>query len=101
MIGRMAIARPWIFATWDQSMNVNLAEIWRKMYCYIVEDFPPAVALRRVQMFTKYFAANFVFGHRFFHHIANAPSLAEARARADDFFSRGPATVMQPVMAGL
>jgi len=101
MIGRMAIARPWIFASWESHATVDLAEVWRRMLGYVEEDFEPAIALRRVQMFTKYFAANFAFGHRFYHDIANTPSLAEARERADEFFSRDPATVSQPVVAGL
>lgn len=101
MIGRMAIARPWIFASWETPGPVDLADIWRKMHRYIVEDFEPAIALRRVQMFTKYFAANFAFGHRFNVSVGNAASLAEAQARAEEFFDRNPATVARAVMAGL
>lgn len=101
MIGRMAIARPWIFASWETPGPVDLADIWRKMHRYIVEDFEPAIALRRVQMFTKYFAANFAFGHRFKVSVDNADSLEAALARAEEFFDRNPATVARAVMAGL
>lgn len=101
MIGRMAIARPWLFATWDQPATVDLGEVWQRLYAYVVEDFPPASALRRMQMFTKYFAANFAFGHRFTVDLANAKSLDDLRARADAFFARSPATVAHPVVAGL
>ena len=101
MIGRMAIARPWLFASWDRPESVDLADIWRKMHRYIAEDFPPATALRRIQMFTKYFAANFAFGHRFYVEVSNAPSLEEAWRYAENFFARAPATVAQPTVAGL
>ena len=101
MLGRMAIVRPWVFATWDQPVEVDLAAMWDKMYHYIQEDFPPALALRRLQMFTKYFAANFKFGHQFNVHLARATSLEEMRSRAQDFFSRLPTPVAQPTVIGL
>ncbi|HWH67846.1 MAG TPA: tRNA-dihydrouridine synthase family protein [Candidatus Sulfotelmatobacter sp.] len=101
MLGRMAVARPWIFATWDRPANVDLAAVWDRMYHHVIEDFPPALALRRLQMFTKYFAANFKFGHQFNVDLARASSLQEIRLRADAFFSRAPATVAQPTVAGL
>ena len=68
--------------------------MWRK-------DFPPALALRRLQMFTKYFAANFKFGHQFNVDLARASSLHELRQLAETFFSRAPETLAQPTVAGL
>ncbi len=88
MIGRSAIVRPWVFATWNEPVHLDIAEIWRKMCQYIVEDFPPAVAFRRVQMFTKYFAANFAFGHQFNVEVSNAPSLESGALRTDFFRAR-------------
>lgn len=101
MIGRMAIARPWIFASWNQPMNVDLASVWRTLHDYVREDFPEPVAIRRIKMFTKYFSANFAFGHGFYVAVHNAPSLAEVSQRAEEFFSRGPATLAHPLVAGL
>jgi tRNA-dihydrouridine synthase len=101
MIGRMAIARPWLFAHWEASGAVDYAEVWRKMFRYIVEDFPPARAVRRIKMFTKYFAANFAFGHQFYVNVFNAPSIEEVFRRGDGFLSRLPATVTRPTVAGL
>jgi tRNA-dihydrouridine synthase B len=100
MLGRMAVACPWIFAAWDRPAAVDRAQIWRRMHRYLVEDFPPATALRRLKMFTKYFAANFVFGHQFRVAVSNAPSLEAAWDRANDFFSREPATFAEPVITG-
>ena len=101
MLGRIALARPWIFANWDGPAKVNLPAVWDRMYHHIAEDFAPSAALRRLQMFTKYFAANFKFGHQFKVELARASSLEEFRQRAEDFFSRDPATVAQPNVAGL
>jgi tRNA-dihydrouridine synthase len=96
MIGRMAIVRPWIFATWDRSDDIDPAVFWRKMYRYILEDFAPPTAIRRIKMFTKYFAANYVFGHRFHVEVSNARTLADLERRAEEFFARSPARVKQP-----
>jgi tRNA-dihydrouridine synthase B len=101
MLGRMAVARPWIFANWDQSMSVDLAAIWGMMCHHVTEDFLPAMALRRLQMFTKYFAANFKFGHQFKVDLARATSLEDIQRRAEAFFSHSPGAEGQPSVAGL
>jgi tRNA-dihydrouridine synthase len=101
MLGRIAVARPWIFATWDQPVEIDLSAIWDRMYEYIMEDFAADQALRRLQMFTKYFAANFKFGHQFNVDLARAASLPEMRDRAQAFFARNPATVERPNFSGL
>jgi len=101
MIGRMALTRPWLFAAWDKPVEVDYAGTWRKMHRYIIEDFPPATALRRIHMFTKYYAANFAFGHQFYVSVSNAPTLEEILRRADEFFARSPAVLRNPMVAGL
>lgn len=101
MIGRLAVVQPWLFAQWDAPVEVDLAAVWRKMFQYIAEDFAPPVALRRVQMFTKYFSANFAFGHQFRVLIGNAPTLEEVLRRADDFLARSPEILAQPRVSGL
>ena len=101
MLGRMAVARPWIFSMWDRPVRVDMAAIWERMCHHVTEDFPPSIALRRLQMFTKYFAANFQFGHQFKVDLARSASLQEMGRRAEAFLSRVPATVAQPTVAGL
>ena len=101
MLGRMAIARPWVFAAWDGPVSVDVAATWHRMYDHVREDFIPAIALRRIQMFTKYYAANFMFGHQFYVDVSNAPSLEEILRRAESFFGGAPAQVTYPNVAGL
>ncbi len=101
MLGRMAVIRPWVFASWNRPVHVDFACIWNRMHEYVTEDFPPALALRRLKMFTKYFAANFKFGHQFNVELARAQSLEEIRQRAEGFFSRAPALVARPNPVGL
>lgn len=101
MIGRMAIARPWIFAGWRDPISVNLAEVWQRMHRYIEEDFPPAVAIKRLRLFSKYYARNFLFGHHFAVAMLNAPNMAEALERAGAFFATNPESVAEPVLSGI
>jgi tRNA-dihydrouridine synthase B len=101
MLGRIAVARPWIFSTWDRPANVDLAAIWEKMYYYITEDFPANLAFRRLKMFSKYFAANFKFGHQFITDLARASSLQDMRERAHAFFARAPEITVKPTVFGL
>ena len=101
MLGRMALARPWIFSIWDRPRSVDLASMWDRMWQHVAEDFPPAMALRRLKMFTKYFATNFQFGHQFNTDLARSASLHEIKHRAEAFFARVPLTVAEPNIAGL
>lgn len=101
MIGRMAVAQPWIFAGWDQPVAVDVAEVWHRLADYAQEDFAPALALRRLKMFTRYFAANFAFGHAFRVSIQKTLSLPHARAEAEAFFARDPVRIEDPWMAGI
>lgn len=101
MIGRHAIARPWLFAAWEKPFQVNPRFIWLRMCDYIEEDFPPEVAIRRIQMFTKYYSANFALGHLLRTSVSNARSIPELKERARVFFESDPKLVKVPVVAGL
>jgi tRNA-dihydrouridine synthase len=101
MIGRMAVVRPWVFASWDQPTNVDYAEVWRRLFDYICEDFEPEAAISRVNIFTEYYARNFQFGHSFYTSIQNAPTLDAARERAEAFFGGSPALNSEPSLMGL
>lgn len=101
MIGRMAIARPWIFAGWERPLEVDMGEVWLRLHRYVEEDFPPEKALRRVRLFSRYYARNFLFGHHFAVAIDNAPTMEAARARAEAFFATQPDVLAEPSMQGL
>lgn len=101
MIGRMAIARPWIFASWNHPVFVDMGEVWRRLHGYLLEDFPPDKALRRMRLFSRYYARNFLFGHHFAVSIDRAETMADALARADAFFATNPETLKDPSMQGL
>ncbi len=102
MIGRMAVAQPWIFRTWHHPGNEpDRAGIWFRLCDYIEEDFDPATALKRIRLFTRYYARNYLFGHHFQTAIGNAPTLQAARNIAETFFGKAPQLHPCPTMAGL
>jgi tRNA-dihydrouridine synthase len=100
MLGRMAVIRPWVFAAWEDRTAPDLAMVWRRLCGYVREDFSPVLALRRMKMFTRYFAANYVFGHQFHVQLANAASLEELVDSAEGFFARDPGRFVEPSISG-
>ena len=101
MVGRLAIAQPWVFATWERPFEVDPASVWLRLYEYIAEDFEPEVAVKRMRLFTKYFARNFQFGHGFDAAVRAAPTMSAARAVAERFFDSQPARHVEASMLGL
>lgn len=101
MIGRMAIARPWIFASWDNPVAFDFGEVWQRLARYIAEDFTSTIAIRRLRLFSKYYARNFHFGHSFYTSIQNAPDLDAACESAAAFFATSPAVFAEPNLQGI
>ncbi|WP_092191441.1 tRNA dihydrouridine synthase [Desulfomicrobium norvegicum] len=79
-IGRMAIARPWIFAQLvhgfepDEDIFLNTA---LKIIDAIWKHFEPTRAIKMYKKYLPYLAANFVFGHSLW------PELARGLTRED------------------
>ena len=101
MVGRMAAAQPWVFASWDQSLKIDHADVWRRLFDYICEDFKPEIAISRIKIFTEYYARNFQFGHSFYTAVQNAPTLCAVRERADAFFATSPALNAEVSLMGV
>ena len=101
MIGRMAIARPWIFAAWSHAPAIDYAEAWHRMRDYISADFDAKLALGRLKMFTRYYARNFKFGHHFNVAVHNASTMEDAVTAAHVFFDRSPEINPDPPLMGL
>jgi tRNA-dihydrouridine synthase len=91
MVGRMLVACPWLFGQWrDPELSVDRVAILNRYCDYLLEDFDSDVALKRLKIFTPYFARNFFFGHTLFIGVQTAPDFATARARAHAFFEQSP-----------
>ena len=98
-VGRMAVARPWLFAQWTEGFSptpdiygdtaVELARLLCKHY-------EPPKALSRFKKFAFYFAANFRFGHTLYSGIQNAPDMAAVADALKRFFHRPPERLSRP-----
>jgi nifR3 family TIM-barrel protein len=98
-IGRMAIARPWLFAEWTdgyQSGPEIYLESALRLAGLLETHFDHPEALRRFKKFGFYFSANFKFGHTLFSTIQKAETIAEAKEVLHRFFERPLETVSRP-----
>ena len=98
-IGRMAIARPWLFAEWTDGFRCG-SEMYLKSALRLAglleEHFDHHKALRRFKKFGFYFSANFKFGHTLFRTIQKAENMSEAKKNIHRFFERPLETVSRP-----
>jgi nifR3 family TIM-barrel protein len=98
-LGRMAIARPWIFAQWANDLKPG-PDIFREAALQLAgllgQHYDPVAALRRFKRFAFYFAANFKFGHRFYTRLLNAGDLLQVEQILRQFFDRPPDLVSGP-----
>jgi nifR3 family TIM-barrel protein len=98
-IGRMAIARPWLFAEWTDGYQSG-SEIYLESALRLAElletHFDHPKALRRFKKFGFYFSANFKFGHTLFSTIQKAETIAEAKEVLHRFFELPLETVSRP-----
>lgn len=113
MLGRGAVARPWLFAAIARDVygctipepEVSLPDVYIR-FIELLNEFRPEHRLNRLKQFTRYFSKNFAFGHYLATRVLSSASVDEARERADAFFERigdmpGDRTVAGEELAGL
>ena len=92
-LGRIAIARPWVFAEWTGAIRPG-PDVYRETAGALLEvtaaHFEDKAAALRMRRFIFYFAANFRFGHSLFRRVQGATRLAEIRAALEGFFASPP-----------
>jgi len=101
MIGRMAIARPWIFAQIADGLRPG-PEVFThaalEMVRLLERHYDPVPALRRFKRWAQYFCANYPFGHTLYAQLINTDSLAAAADGLRRFFAGDPAPAKRPNM---
>ncbi|WP_229590984.1 tRNA dihydrouridine synthase [Pseudodesulfovibrio sediminis] len=100
-IGRMAMARPWLFAEWTAGFEPSASAF--RDYALRLADlldhyYDPIRALKRYRLFTIYFAANFKYGHSLQTRFLGAKSMADIRAVADEHIKPGMPLTRRPNM---
>ena len=100
-IGRMAIARPWIFAQIANGYEPPNGIYWRtalRLSELMEVHFTSRDALRRFKKFALYYCANFRYGHSLLSRIRNADTMDAIREILDDFFKGAADITKRPNM---
>ncbi|UCF95680.1 MAG: tRNA-dihydrouridine synthase family protein [Desulfobacterales bacterium] len=100
-LGRMALARPWIFAEWSEGRETDpgvYVDTPRNLARLLMKHYDPPRALRRFKRFALYFSANFRFGHTLYSRISKVRNMAEVEDVLRRFFSDPPDVVSRPNM---
>lgn len=100
-LGRIGIARPWVFACWSNGYRVRpevYLDTMLRLDRLTQAHFDPARALRRYKRFCMYYCANFRFGHTLYSRIQNESCLTTIRNRILDFFDSAPQFSVRPNM---
>ncbi len=100
-LGRMAVARPWVFSEWADGASVepNIYENTAlKLTDLLPRYFDEVRAVRRFKKFALYFAANFRFGHTLYTRIFNASDMEAIRLILRSFFQIPPDLTKTPNM---
>ena len=98
-VGRMAIARPWLFAEWTaayQSGDEIYLDCALRLAGLLEAHFDAPQALRRFKRFNYYYAASFKYGHTLSSAFQRAEDMISARNSVQQFFERPAETVARP-----
>lgn len=98
-IGRMAVARPWLFAQWTEGYDPGPEEygdVSLRLLELLQTHYDPDRALGRFKKFAYYFSSNFQFGHSLYSRIQNAGDLTVVKDALLDFFQHHPKRVSRP-----
>ena len=95
-VGRMAVARPWLFAEWSDGFtppediyHTTAVRMTRLLETHYNEFF----SVKLFKKFSPYFCANFKFGHDILKTLSRAQTMEEIRDALEIIFSSSPATL--------
>jgi tRNA-dihydrouridine synthase B len=98
-LGRLAIARPWVFAQWGGGAapaDTIYKDVALRLTDLLGLHFDARRALRRFKQYGAYLAANFAFGNTLFNRIRNAIDMEAVRRVVVDFFGEKPPARRRP-----
>ena len=98
-IGRMAIARPWLFAEWTEGFQGGrgiYADSALQLARLLEAYFDAPQAMRRFKKFGFYYCASFKFGHSLYSAIQKADDMTAVKNAVHQFFERPLETVSRP-----
>ncbi|MDJ0856805.1 MAG: tRNA-dihydrouridine synthase family protein [Desulfobacterales bacterium] len=100
-LGRLALARPWIFAEWTSDYRPR-ADVYLRSALELTERleacYGPQTGRRRFHRYAAYFTANFRYGHFLYGRLCRPADLAGVRTVLRQFLSEDPEIVERPSM---
>jgi len=100
-LGRMAIAKPWIFAEMTENLQTG-PEIFQDAAIQLARlikfHYNPVQAIKRFKRFAFYFSANFRFGHTLYCRISNTQNIEEVESIIYRFFEKPQDVLARPNM---
>ncbi len=100
-LGRMAVARPWIFAELTENMPIGpqmFMDAAIRLTRLLERHYDPVAAIKRFKRFAFYFSANFCFGHTLYSRILKAGDMKEVDTILKQFFEQAPDISSRPNM---
>ena len=98
-LGRIAIARPWIFAEWTHGFQ-KTESLYRdailRMIALLNHHFSPPLAIKLFKKFAIYFSANFKFGHAIYKEMARQESMEGLEVHVAKLFEQTPERLDRP-----
>lgn len=98
-LGRMAVARPWIFARWTREAGFDdtvYHRTARRLLELLGQHYPPPFNLKLFKKFAPYFCANFKFSLFLLKQLNQAKTMDEMKQAVDDLFIPCPETLSVP-----
>jgi nifR3 family TIM-barrel protein len=98
-LGRMAVARPWIFAQWTGAGQVDETiyhTTARRLINLLEHHYPAPFNLKLFKKFAPYFCANFKFSLFLLKQVNQAKTMDEMKQAIDDLFLPCPETLSVP-----
>jgi nifR3 family TIM-barrel protein len=100
-LGRMAVARPWIFAELTENIQIGpqmFMDAALQLARLLETHYDPVAAIKRFKRFAFYFCANFCFGHSLYSGILKAGDMKEVDTIFSRFFEKVPDLSSRPNM---
>ncbi len=100
-LGRIGIARPWVFAEWTGGF-VPTEETYREtLFAFLdaIEKWNiPSRAIKLYKKYVLYYAANFTYGNRLFGRLIAGETMERMRENAEREFAQVPQVSVRPNM---
>lgn len=98
-LGRIAIARPWVFAQWTDGISQSDAmdfDCAMRLLQLLKTHYEPKTAILRFKRFAFFFSANYVYGHTLYTKILNASTDEHIENILNGFFHPPPEKTSTP-----